>query len=59
VNEVETHLLFRGGSRKLFWEGLIRLESPKALRGEVWGEALPLPQPTRWFGECGRGAVKI
>jgi len=42
----------------LFWEGHIGLESPKALRGKVWGGGLPLPQPTRWFGERRRGAVK-
>jgi len=48
----------RGGSRKLFWEGHIGLESPKASRWKGLGRGLPLPQPTRWFGERRRGAVK-
>ena len=48
----------RGGSRKLFWEGHIVLESPKASRWKGLGRGLPLPHPTRWFGERRRGAVK-
>jgi len=49
-----TCVVFRGGSRKLFWEGNIGLESPKmkqdaeGIEGEMSG--LPPPQPTRGFG---------
>jgi len=51
-----------GGSRKLFWEGHIGLESSKASWGKGLGRGFtpgePLPQPTRWFGERRGGAVK-
>jgi len=55
----QCYIFCRGGSRKLFWEGHIGLESPKASSGKGLGRGLPLLHPTRWFGERRRGAVKI
>ena len=54
-----THVVYRGGSRKLLWEGHIGLESLKTTKrdaesvegGEVWGGDLPPPQSTRGLGE--------
>ena len=48
----------RGGSRKLFWEGHIGLESPKTTRRDAegveekhQGRGFPPPQPTKGLGE--------
>jgi len=52
-------MLLAGGSRKLFWEGHIGLESPKTMKRDAevvdergLGMGLPPPQLTRKLGEC-------